>query len=85
MVAILTDDSIRSILRHLVPADLLHAALACHRWRYAASSRTLFCILVLDPASCPRALLVWPSALCRRRTWRLGLAGKPGGSGGFRG
>uniref|UniRef100_A0A0D3H4A4 F-box domain-containing protein n=1 Tax=Oryza barthii TaxID=65489 RepID=A0A0D3H4A4_9ORYZ len=36
-VAALTDDTLRNILHRLAPADLLRAALACHRWRRAAA------------------------------------------------
>ncbi|KAF8653481.1 hypothetical protein HU200_062230 [Digitaria exilis] len=36
-VADLTEELLRAILRRLAPADLLRAALACHRWRQAAS------------------------------------------------
>uniref|UniRef100_A0A0E0LZ01 F-box domain-containing protein n=1 Tax=Oryza punctata TaxID=4537 RepID=A0A0E0LZ01_ORYPU len=36
-VADLTDDTLRYILHRLAPADLLRAALACHRWRRAAA------------------------------------------------
>ncbi|KAG2642358.1 hypothetical protein PVAP13_2KG491400 [Panicum virgatum] len=33
----LTEETLHAILRRLAPADLLRAALACHRWRRAAS------------------------------------------------
>ncbi|CAD6250436.1 unnamed protein product [Miscanthus lutarioriparius] len=36
-VADLTDVVLQDILRRLTPADLLRAALACHRWRRAAT------------------------------------------------
>ncbi|CAL5080547.1 unnamed protein product [Urochloa decumbens] len=36
-VADLTEEALHAILRRLNPADLLRAALACHRWRRAAS------------------------------------------------
>ncbi|CAL5090688.1 unnamed protein product [Urochloa decumbens] len=36
-VADLTEEILHAILRSLTPADLLRAALACHRWRRAAS------------------------------------------------
>ncbi|CAD6333958.1 unnamed protein product [Miscanthus lutarioriparius] len=36
-VADLTDLDLQAILLHLTPANLLRAALACHRWRRAAT------------------------------------------------
>jgi hypothetical protein len=32
----LMEDTLCLILHHLIPADLLHAALACHRWHHFA-------------------------------------------------
>uniref|UniRef100_A0A0E0EPY9 F-box domain-containing protein n=1 Tax=Oryza meridionalis TaxID=40149 RepID=A0A0E0EPY9_9ORYZ len=44
-VAALTDDTLLCILHRLAPADLLRAALACHRWRRAAAR----CITAAPP------------------------------------
>ncbi|CAN6204003.1 unnamed protein product [Urochloa humidicola] len=43
-VADLTEEILLAILRRLTPADLIRAALACHRWRRAAS-----CALPREP------------------------------------
>uniref|UniRef100_A0A0D9XBR8 F-box domain-containing protein n=1 Tax=Leersia perrieri TaxID=77586 RepID=A0A0D9XBR8_9ORYZ len=44
-IAVLTDHDLREILRRLAPADLIRAALACHRWRRAAAR----CACVTSP------------------------------------
>ncbi|EAZ43958.1 hypothetical protein OsJ_28579 [Oryza sativa Japonica Group] len=44
-VAALTDDTLLDILRRLAPADLLRAALVCHRWRRAAAR----CVMAAPP------------------------------------